>query len=65
MGMQCLSLDEAAARLSVQPSTLVKCSRSGRIESERLGRRRVFREGAVEDFIKAGIQPLAKAALKR
>ncbi len=64
MGIQCLSLDEAAARLSVQPSTLLKWARAGRIESVRLGRRRVFREGAVEDFIKAGIQPLAKAAPK-
>jgi excisionase family DNA binding protein len=57
MSMQCLSLDQAAGYLSVQPSTLLKWARSGRIESVKLGRRRVFREAALEDFINGGIQP--------
>lgn len=57
MDIQCLSLDEAAARLSVQPSTLLKWTRAGKIESVRLGRRRVFREEALAEFIKAGVVP--------
>jgi len=64
MDIQCLSLDEAAARLSVQPSTLLKWARAGKLESVRLGRRRVFREDALAKFINAGIQPLANASLK-
>ncbi len=54
---QCLSVDEAAARLAVRPSTLLKWSRLGKIESVRLGRRRVFREAVIEAFIAVGIQP--------
>ncbi len=57
MSIQCLSLDQAAGYLSVQPSTLLKWARSGRVESVKLGRRRVFREAALEDFINGGIQP--------
>jgi len=64
MEIRCLSLDEAASRLSVQPSTLLKWAREGILESVRLGRRRVFREDALANFINAGIQPPAKTALK-
>jgi|CXWL01.1.fsa_nt_gi excisionase family DNA binding protein len=54
--MKCLGLDEAATRLAVQPSTLRRWARDLKIESVRLGRRVVFRESALEEFIKAGIR---------
>jgi len=53
---QCKGLEEAATRLAVSPLTLRRWARDGKIESVRLGRRVVFREAALEEFIKAGIR---------
>jgi excisionase family DNA binding protein len=54
--MKCLGLDEAATRLAVQPSTLRRWARDGKVESVRLGRRLVFREAALDAFIQTGIR---------
>lgn len=52
----CIGLDEAAARLAVQPSTLRRWAKDGKIESVRLGRRLVFRMSALDAFIEAGVR---------
>jgi len=54
--MKCMGLDEAASTLAIQPSTLRRWARAGRIESVRLGRRLVFRAEALEAFIAAGVR---------
>jgi len=56
MDSQCLGLDEAAKRLAVQPSTLRRWARDGKLESVRLGRRLVFRETALEAFVRAAVR---------
>lgn len=54
--MRCMGLEEAAARLAVQPSTLRRWARDGKIESVRLGRRLVFRESSLESFVQANVR---------
>lgn len=54
--MKCLGVEEAAMLLAVQPSTLRRWARDGKIESVRLGRRLVFRESSLEEFVAAGIR---------
>jgi excisionase family DNA binding protein len=57
--MKCLGLQEAADRLSVQPSTLRRWAQDRKIESVRLGRRVVFRESSLDAFVQANVR-LAK-----
>ncbi len=56
MTWQCIGLDDAAAMLAVQPSTLRRWARDGKVESVRLGRRLVFRESSLAAFIQDGVR---------
>lgn len=60
--MKCLGLEEAAGRLAVQPSTLRRWARDGRVESVRLGRRLVFRETSLETFVQANVRKVKRIA---
>lgn len=61
MKSQCLGVDDAATRLAVQPSTLRRWARDGKIESVRLGRRLVFRESSLDSFVQANVREAKKA----
>ena len=47
-----LRLREAAAALSVSPSTLERLAKSGEIPSVKLGRVRLYELSALEEFLK-------------
>jgi excisionase family DNA binding protein len=49
-----LSAQEAAERLGVSIWTVIRLARSGRVASIRIGRRRLFAEGDLDDFVRAG-----------
>ncbi len=61
---RCLGLEDAASKLSVSPLTLRRWARDKKIESVRLGRRLVFRECALDEFIEAGTRKPQSVAIK-
>jgi len=54
---ECISVDDAARRLGIQPSTLRRWVHDRKIEFVKVGRRVVFRQETLEQIVTSGLRP--------